>query len=79
MSSTRPEDGPDSRDSGSWATETLPLAVRRELLDRELKKLGFRKAGTQVQGGGAAQGDSAQQPRPPQRPRADPDRGSHGD
>ena len=56
------------------------MAVRKELLERELKNLGFRKAGTQVQGGGAAQGESAQQPRPPpQRPQADPDRGNHGD
>jgi len=78
MSSTRSDDGPDSRDSGSWTTETLPLAVRRELLDRELKKLGFRKAGTQVLGG-APQGGSAQPQRPPQHPQADPHRGKPGD
>ena len=76
MSST--EDGPDSRDSGTWTTETLPLAVRRELLERELKKLGFRKAGTQGQRD-APQGGSAQQQKPPPHPQADPERGSHGD
>ncbi|HYE39095.1 MAG TPA: hypothetical protein VEB23_04140 [Ramlibacter sp.] len=30
----------------SWASETLPLSVRRELLERELSKLGYRKEGT---------------------------------
>lgn len=78
MSSTRSEDGPDSRDSGSWTTETLPFAVRRELLERELKKLGFRKTATQGQGG-APQGGAAQPQRPPRHPQADPDRGGHGD
>ena len=38
--------GPDE-DSGSWTTETLPMSLRKELLERELKKLGFRKAGHQ--------------------------------
>lgn len=33
----------DSEDS--WASEALPLAVRRALLERELHKLGFQKAG----------------------------------
>ena len=32
----------DDGDSGSWTSETLPLSVRKELLERELKKLGFR-------------------------------------
>ena len=32
-------------DTGSWACETLPMDVRKELLERELKKLGFRKPG----------------------------------
>jgi hypothetical protein len=36
--------GPDDGDAGSWTTETLPLNVRKALLERELKKLGFRKA-----------------------------------
>jgi hypothetical protein len=45
MSATR--SGPDERDAGSWASESLPLSVRKELLERELKKLGFRKAAAQ--------------------------------
>ena len=36
--------GPDDGDAGTWTTETLPLHVRKALLERELKKLGFRKA-----------------------------------
>ena len=35
--------GPDDGEAGSWASETLPLALRRELLQRELKKLGIGK------------------------------------
>jgi len=41
MSSKRSDGGPDESTEGSWATETLPLSVRRELLARELRKLGF--------------------------------------
>ena len=41
MSSTT-GNAPD-REVGSWATETLPLAVRKELLERELAKLGFNR------------------------------------
>jgi hypothetical protein len=36
-SSGRNDDGP------SWAAESLPMSVRKELLERELRKLGFRK------------------------------------
>jgi hypothetical protein len=35
--------GPDE-EPRSWTTETLPMSVRKELLERELRKLGFRKA-----------------------------------
>lgn len=45
-------------DDGTWTSETLPMSLRRELLERELAKLGFRKAG---QGGSAQQ---QQQPQP---------------
>jgi hypothetical protein len=31
--------------TGSWACETLPMDVRKQLLERELKKLGLRKSG----------------------------------
>lgn len=39
-------------DGGTWTSETLPMSLRRELLERELAKLGFRKAG---QGGSMQQ------------------------
>ena len=65
----------DDGDSGSWATETLPLSVRKELLERELKKLGFRKAGSH-EGGGAQQ---QQQPQGSTHPSAGADNADHGD
>lgn len=52
MSATKSGDGADDGDAATWASETLPIAVRRELLERELKELGFRKA--QAQGGSAS-------------------------
>ena len=84
MSSTRSGGAPEEeRDTGHWTTETLPLSVRKELLERELSQLGFRKAG---QGGSARAGASAQQQQQPQRtggddehPRADPRGDDHGD
>lgn len=66
----------DDGDSGSWTSETLPLSVRKELLERELKKLGFRKAGSH-------EGGSAQQQQQPQggstHPSAGTDNADHGD
>lgn len=53
--------GPD--EDGSWTTETLPMSVRKELLERELHKLGFRKAG---QGAASHPGGSSQQQQQPQ-------------
>jgi hypothetical protein len=84
MSSTRSGGAPEEEcDRGFWTTETLPLAVRKELLERELNQLGFRKAG---QGGSARAGANAQQQQQPQRtggddehPRADPRGDDHGD
>lgn len=76
MSARRSGEGPDDVPSDSWANETLPMSVRKELLERELKKLGFRRR--------AAQG-SAQQQQQPQgggssRPQADASEGgSHGE
>jgi hypothetical protein len=58
MSSTRSGGAPDESDTGLWTTETLPLSVRKELLERELHKLGFRTAG---QGGSAREGGAQQQ------------------
>ncbi len=48
----------------------MPLSVRKEMLERELNKLGFHKAG---QGGSSHPGAAAQQQQQPQddRPQAD--------
>jgi len=35
--------GLQDAEAGTWATETLPLSVRKELLERELTRLGLRK------------------------------------
>jgi hypothetical protein len=68
--------GRSGEDTGTWTSETLPLHVRKELLERELRKLGFRKAASH-------EGGSAQQQQQPQggassHPQADGERG-HGD
>ena len=47
MSAMRSGSAPDPVDAGSWATESLPMSVRKELLERELSKLGFRKVAAQ--------------------------------
>lgn len=66
----------DDGDSGTWTNETLALSVRKELLERELKKLGFRKSGSH-------EGGSAQQQQQPQgsssHPSAGADNADHGD
>jgi hypothetical protein len=56
MSATRSGGVPGDADAGSWATESLPMSLRKELLERELSKLGFRKAAAQ---GGASSHDNA--------------------
>ena len=69
--------GPDSRED-TWTSETLPLSLRKELLERELKKLGFRKAesGTGSHGSGSVQ--QQQQPQTSSNhPQADGERGEH--
>ena len=84
MSSTRSSGAADESETGLWTTETLPLSLRRELLERELNQLGFRKAG---QGGSARAGASGQQQQQPSQPhggsdahpRADAPGDDHGD
>lgn len=81
MNETGSGGGPDSSDSGSWTTETLPLSVRRDLLERELKRLGFRKAGARS---GASADSGAQQQQQPQdggssHPSADEGGGRHSE
>jgi hypothetical protein len=64
-------------DPGSWTSETLPLHVRKELLERELKKLGFRKNGSH-EGGSAQQQQQQPQGGSSSHPQAG-DGGGHGD
>jgi hypothetical protein len=47
MSAKRSGGRPDNGDAGTWASESVPLSVRKEMLERELNKLGFRRAGAQ--------------------------------
>jgi hypothetical protein len=61
MSATRSGIAPDDAGAGSWATETLPMSVRKELLERELNKLGLRKAAAQACGSTAQEPAGAQQ------------------
>ena len=68
MNETRTGSGPDDDESGSWTSETLPLHVRRQLLERELKKLGFRKDGQQSQEGPVAQQQQQPQAGPSSHP-----------
>jgi hypothetical protein len=64
--------GADDRDAGSWATESLPLSVRKELLERELSKLGFRKrGGSAAAGHDGAVAQQQQQPQGGGHPQAD--------
>ena len=74
-SNARSGSGPGAHESGSWTTETLPLSVRKEMLERELTNLGFRKKGAPA---GGAQERSAQQ-QGDGHPQADADAGPHGD
>jgi hypothetical protein len=59
-----------------WTMETLPMSVRKELLERELKKLGLRKSGSHGHDGAMAQQHS--QPRGGEHPQADAGEG-HSD
>ena len=77
MSGTRSGGGPDDRDMGSWANETLPMSVRKDLLERELKKLGFRKSG--ADGGASSHGAAQQQQQPQGHPQADQPSGEHSE
>lgn len=75
MSNTASGSPPEDRERGSWASENLPVSLRRELLERELTKLGFRKAGEASANAGAGQqhaGGSSH-------PQADGDGDGHGE
>ena len=61
MSSTPSGDDLEPAQPRSWASESLSMALRRELLERELKKLGLPKA---QPGRAARAGDAPGTPRP---------------
>lgn len=74
MSSSSFRGGPGEHEP-SWANETLPLSVRKEMLERDLKKLGLRnQEGSRV----GASMQQQQQPQPGEHPQADAE-ASHGD
>jgi len=54
------------------------MAIRKELLERELKKLGFRKAEA-GRGASAGDGGAMQQQGQSGHPQAEDDAGQHGD
>jgi hypothetical protein len=76
MSSSSFRGGPGDLEA-SWANETLPLSVRKELLERELKKLGFRRSDG-ARGAGSVQ-QQQQQPQPADHPQADGAAAAHGE
>ena len=67
MTASGPGRPADSQPHESWASETLPLAVRRELLERELHKLGVRQRGSPAREG---QPGAQQQHQPGEHPQA---------
>ena len=69
MTESRSGGGPDDEQAGTWATETLPLAVRKELLERELNRLGLRKAEANRSAHAGERGDKQEPPTP--HPKAD--------
>jgi hypothetical protein len=76
MNDTRSGSAP-SDDAGTWTSETLPLHVRKELLERELRKLGFRKAG--AHDGASAHSQQQQQPQESSSHPSAGSPGGHGD
>jgi hypothetical protein len=74
--STRSGREPDD-EGPTWAAESLPMSVRKELLERELRRMGFRK--TEPQGASVQQ--QQQQPqhiKDKTHPQADGDPDEHG-
>lgn len=74
MSSTKGGSGPND-EGPSWAAESLPMSVRKELLERELRKLGFRKL--ESPGGSMQQQQQAQRHENTSHPQSDADPGEH--
>lgn len=64
----------------TWTSETLPMSVRKELLERELSKLGFHRAEAGGHGTGSRSVQQQQQPQTSgssSHPQADADAGPH--
>lgn len=59
MDATQGQGATEARANESWATESLPMAVRKELLQRELDRMGLRKSRAQQ---GASSHDAATGP-----------------
>jgi hypothetical protein len=74
MSGTKSGGEPDDGLSASWTSESLPMSVRRQLLERELNKLGFRK----TEAGRAVAAEDGQQEGQSSHPQADGSN-QHGD
>jgi hypothetical protein len=77
-----PSGAPDDREKASWTSENLSVAFRRELLQRELRKLGFRKAGADgasPRASGSVQQQQQPQPRGSSHAQADDDSESHSE
>jgi hypothetical protein len=73
-------DARDDGDTGSWATESLPMSVRKEMLERELKKLGFRKHASTGSSHDGAMAQQQQQPQPGgDHPQAGGEQGDHSE
>jgi len=51
---------PEEHIKGSWASESLPMSVRKELLERDLRKLGVRRAEAQHDASGGDAGGQQQ-------------------
>ena len=78
--STRSGSGEPDDEGPTWAAESLPMSVRKELLERELRRMGFRKMESH---GGSMQQQQQQQQQPQHNPgsshpQADGDSGEHG-
>lgn len=70
MNATRGPAATEARAKESWATESLPMAVRRELLARELDRMGLRKSRGQ-QAGASQEAAAGLQHAPGTHPQAD--------
>ena len=59
MTNSRSGSGPDADKDANWTNETLPLGLRRELLDRDLQSLIARKRSRPSSSSAAAPSEQA--------------------